>query len=222
MVALAVVAFILVAFAAEYFVRGRQQKTASAVAAHPAFAASLAVPGGYYVSTAHTWAQPLFSGNARVGIDEFVHNLVGSADAIMVAPVETTVKKGDPIFTVRNGNRELVLRAPISGKVVAVNEELKHRKDALTADPYLAGWIATVEPSRFAEESKTLAIAEEATRWMKNEIARFRDFMKTELTGEGQMAVAGATLLDGGAPARGALAQMKPEVWSSFEREFLK
>jgi glycine cleavage system H protein len=220
MVALLVIGMILICFAVDYFVRRKEQKVIAVEKPKPAFGPSLAIPGGYYLSPAHTWVQTQYSGRVRVGIDEFVSNLIGSAEMIEVIPLNTEVKKGEPLFTVGQGDRKLTFRSPVTGKVTVINETITNSKDKLSSDPYLGGWILSIEPKNLSTELKVLAIADEATRWLKNELGRFRDFVMS-LKPQGNVAFANATLLDGGIPAKGILQQMDAKSWELFEKQFL-
>ena len=81
-----------------------------------------------------------------------------------------------------------------------------------------------VEPSDLASDIKVMRIAEEAKGWLKQELRRFREFVEESVrptTLESELSVAGATLLDGGAPAAGLLGRVGPETWRAFEERFL-
>jgi hypothetical protein len=62
-----------------------------------------------------------------------------------------------------------------------------------------------------------LSIADETAAWLRQEIARFRDFINVRTP---QLAT-GVTMLDGGVPMVGALQGAEESVWRDFEREFL-
>jgi len=195
MVALLVVSMIIICLVIDYFVKRSQQRAIAAEPAKPAFAHKLALPGGYFLSKAHTYAQLLFSGKVRVGIDEF---------------------KGEILFSLQQGDRTLHFRAPISGKIVSINELIAEDKARLAADPYMGGWVVAIEPKNLAAEVGTLSLAEEAADWLKNELNRFRDFLTAANTQP-----AYATMLDGGMPAKGALQHLDAATWDKFEKEFL-
>jgi glycine cleavage system H protein len=216
MVALLVVSMIIICLVIDYFVKRSQQRAIAAEPAKPAFAHKLALPGGYFLSKAHTYAQLLFSGKVRVGIDEFIANLIGTADSIEVVAIGSSVRKGEILFSLQQGDRTLHFRAPISGKIVSINELIAEDKARLAADPYMGGWVVAIEPKNLAAEVGTLSLAEEAADWLKNELNRFRDFLTAANTQP-----AYATMLDGGMPAKGALQHLDAATWDKFEKEFL-
>lgn len=76
------------------------------------------IPKGYFISKAHAWVEIAFSGEARIGIDDFAQKVIGTIDRIEVVPLGTEVSKGDTLLTVRHGIHALSIPAPLSGKVL--------------------------------------------------------------------------------------------------------
>jgi hypothetical protein len=91
----------------------------------------------------------------------------------------------------------------------------------LHQDPYVAGWVAVIVPKNISTELRLLAIADDAAKWLRKEVSRFRDFIK-EQAQIGVPAPAGVTMLDGGAPLSGVLEQFNENTWNAFQKEFLK
>jgi glycine cleavage system H lipoate-binding protein len=220
MVALFVVATILLCVGIEFLRdRAKQRKAVLAPARMPAD--RFLLPKGFFISKAHTWVELTFSGEARVGVDDFAQKVIGTIERIEVAPLNTELKKGDPLLMVRHGNRELTIPAPISGKVLTVNESLLASPHMLRQDPYVAGWVAVLIPNNISKELRLLAIADDAAKWLRKEVGRFRDFIK-EQSEIGVPIPAGVTMLDGGAPLGGVLEQFNENTWCAFQKEFLK
>ena len=180
------------------------------------------VPRGYFLSRGHSWIELLFSGNARIGVDDFVQKLVGSVDSIRVVPANSVISKGDPLFTITRQGRTLTIPSPLSGKVLEVNSELMREPTAFNTDPYVSGWGVVLEPARLATELRLLTIAEGAASWLKGEVSRFRDFIKESASRMSATPLpAGVTLLDGGTPVSGVLQMTDEKTWKAFEHEFL-
>jgi glycine cleavage system H lipoate-binding protein len=220
MVALFVVATILLCVGIELLRDRARQRKAEPSAAHIP-ADRFFLPKGFFVSKAHTWVELTFSGEARVGIDDFAQKVIGSIDRIEVAPLKKELNKGDTLLTVAHGNRVLSIPAPISGTVLTVNESLFDSPQILHQDPYVAGWVAVIVPKNISTELRLLAIADDAAKWLRKEVSRFRDFIK-EQAQIGVPLPAGVTMLDGGAPLNGALEQFNENTWNAFQKEFLK
>ena len=220
MVALFVVATILLCVGIELLRDRARQRKAEPSAAHIP-ADRFFLPKGFFVSKAHTWVELTFSGEARVGIDDFAQKVIGSIDRIEVAPLKKELNKGDTLLTVAHGNRVLSIPAPISGTVLTVNESLFDSPQILHQDPYVAGWVAVIVPKNISTELRLLAIADDAAKWLRKEVSRFRDFIK-EQAQIGVPMPAGVTMLDGGAPLNGVLERFNENTWDAFQKEFLK
>ena len=102
-----------------------------------------------------------------------------------------------------------------------MNDSLVASPNRLHQDPYIAGWVAVVAPTNISSELHFLAIADEAAKWLRKEVSRFRDFIKTQ-SQIGVPVPAGVTMLDGGAPLNGVLEQFNENTWNAFQNEFLK
>jgi glycine cleavage system H lipoate-binding protein len=220
MVALFVIATILLCVGIE-LLRDRAKQRSAVPNAAQVPADRFLLPKGYFISKAHTWVELTFAGDARIGVDDFAQKVIGTIERIEVAPLGSEIKKGDTLMTVCHGNRMLSIPAPITGKVLTVNDSLIADPHRLHQDPYIAGWVAVVAPKNISSELHFLTIADEAAKWLRKEVSRFRDFIKAQ-SQIGVPAPAGATMLDGGAPLNGVLEQCNENTWNAFQKEFLK
>jgi glycine cleavage system H protein len=220
MVALFVIATILLCVGIEVL-RDRNKKRSVAPSPAQVPADRFLLPKGYFMSKAHAWVELTFSGEARVGIDDFTQKVIGTIERIEVAALGSEIKKGDTLVTVHHGNRMLAIPAPISGKILTVNESLLASPNRLHEDPYIAGWVAVVAPKSISSDLHFLTIADEAAKWLRKEVSRFRDFIKSQ-SQVGMPVPAGATMVDGGIPLNGVLEQFNENTWNAFQKEFLK
>jgi glycine cleavage system H protein len=62
-----------------------------------------------------------------------------------------TVRKGDTCATVESVKAAADVYMPVSGTVVAVNDELPNSPETINSDPYGAAWMVKIEPSDTAE-----------------------------------------------------------------------
>ena len=53
-----------------------------------------ALPGGLFFHRGHTWVNLLFSGQVKVGVDDFIQKILGRVDTITLPPVGVEVKQG--------------------------------------------------------------------------------------------------------------------------------
>jgi glycine cleavage system H lipoate-binding protein len=179
-----------------------------------------ALPGGLFFHPAHTWANLLFSGQVKVGVDDFLQKLFGRIDAVTLPPVGTEVKQGQPLVTIRQGGRTALLPAPVDGVVCAVNSELGKAPNLLRREPYTRGWLVALHPTDLTADLSRLVIGEGALTWLKGELARLEQFLRETLAVH-QDALVGATAADGGLTPDGLLECLDEESWKSFQSKFL-
>lgn len=179
-----------------------------------------ALPGGLFFHRGHTWANILFSGQVKVGVDDFFQKLVGRVDAITLPPVGVEVKEGQPFAAIRQGGRTAMLTAPMDGVVCAVNSELAKAPGLLKRDPYTRGWLVALRPTNLAANLPRLTVGEGAMTWLKGELARLQEFLHITLTLD-RDALVGATAADGGFMADGLLEHLDEVTWKEFQSKFL-
>ncbi|HYD41607.1 MAG TPA: glycine cleavage system protein GcvH [Anaeromyxobacter sp.] len=98
----------------------------------------------------HEWARRKGK-NVVVGITEFAQDQLGDVVYLELPDVGDAVKKGDAFGVVESTKAVSELFAPISGKVVEVNDPLSDAPETVNEDPYEEGWMVVIEPSDPAE-----------------------------------------------------------------------
>jgi CheY-like chemotaxis protein len=171
------------------------------------------VPGGLFVSPEHIWLQVETSGEIRVGLDDFVHKILGPFDEIEFPEKGKAVVSGQPLFTVKQGGRLMTFASPVNGKVSKLNEELIYHLDAIAVRPHLLGWICCLKVLNLAESLPKLRIGIDSLPWYKEEIERFESALK-QVQLEGRF----------DAREREGVKESESnqlEVWQAFETSFL-
>jgi glycine cleavage system H protein len=82
-----------------------------------------------------------------VGITDFAQDQLGDVVFVELPDVGDPVKKGDSFGVVESTKAVSELFAPVSGKVVEVNDPLTDAPETINEDPYEEGWMIVVEPS---------------------------------------------------------------------------
>ncbi|HYH96580.1 glycine cleavage system protein GcvH [Hyalangium sp.] len=94
----------------------------------------------------HEWARQ--QGNlVVVGVTAHAQEALGDVVYVELPKVGTTLTAGKQFGVIESTKAVSELFAPISGKVVKVNDTLTGKPDTVNADPYGAGWIIEVELS---------------------------------------------------------------------------
>jgi glycine cleavage system H protein len=87
----------------------------------------------------------LEDGKARVGITDHAQKSLGDIVYVELPTVGKSVKKGERVATVESVKAVGEVFAPLSGKVVAVNETVTKSPDLINKDPYGQGWLFVLE-----------------------------------------------------------------------------
>ncbi len=175
------------------------------------------LPGGVFISPGHVWANVTVAGMVRLGMDDFARKMIGRIDGIELPAKGATVKKGERLFAVRQGERSAAFLAPISGVVHDLNPELPHHLEWLVSRPYERGWVCSMRPDHLADELGQMKIGEVAAAWYQTEITRLRQMLGGAHGGE--QAASGPMV---GGLAEGQLEVADETTWTTFSRAFLQ
>ena len=174
-------------------------------------AGEFSIPGGVLISSGHCWASLAEDGTARIGLDDFAKKLLGSVDTIDFPNIGMNVKAGQPLFSVNQGHRRAQFHAPLSGKVVKVNEDLRENRTMLEETPFGESWVCVIEGDDLDAELSQLKIGKSAVAFIQEDIYRFQDFAKQ------------ASSLEDSDPATlciGAIENLDDAGWEASVKEF--
>src|SRR5699024_1001810 len=85
--------------------------------------------------------------DVRIGITEFAQSELGDVVFVELPEVGDTIEIDEPFGSVESVKTVSELYAPVSGKVVEVNEELEDSPEFVNESPYDKAWMVIVEPS---------------------------------------------------------------------------
>lgn len=143
-----------------------------------------AIPGGVFIADSHTWVSMNQEGIAKVGIDDFAKKLIGKVESVDLPNLGMNVKAGQPLFTMKQGNRKVIFNAPISGVVKSINTILKENLEALDITPYERNWFCAIDADNIDDEIKGLHIGKSAVAFYQKDIEHFKSVMKDILKTE--------------------------------------
>ncbi len=95
----------------------------------------------------HEWVEVRPSGVVRMGITDFAQGALGDIVYIELPKVGESLTAGAVCGEVESTKSVSEIYAPVSGKVIAINDALDKNPEVMNSDPYGAGWIAEVELS---------------------------------------------------------------------------
>jgi glycine cleavage system H protein len=98
----------------------------------------------------HEWARRTGK-TVVVGVTAHAQEALGDVVYVDLPKIGAVLARGTSFGTVESTKAVSELFAPLSGKVVKVNEALANEPQLINQDPYGRGWICEVEPSAPAE-----------------------------------------------------------------------
>ena len=113
------------------------------------------VPADLLYTSDHEWVN-VDGDVATVGITDFAQGELGDIVFIEFPVLNSTVDKGQSAGTIEAVKTVADLYMPISGTVIAVNENLDNNPEAVNDTPYDDGWMIKIDISNQDEISDLL------------------------------------------------------------------
>ena len=93
----------------------------------------------------HEWLR-LSGGVGEVGITDYAQQQLGDVVYVELPDVGTQVTAGQPFGSIESVKAVSELFAPVSGRVTAVNDQLKQRPETVNSDPH-GTWLIKLDVS---------------------------------------------------------------------------
>ena len=110
----------------------------------------MSTPKELLYSKEHEWVK-MEDGKATIGITDFAQSELGDIVFVELPEVGDEISKDQPFGSVESVKTVSELYAPISGKVVAINEELLDNPEYVNESPYGNAWMITIEVTNDTE-----------------------------------------------------------------------
>ena len=113
------------------------------------------VPTDLLYTSDHEWVSVV--GNvATIGITDYAQGELGDIVFVEFPVLNSTVEKGQSVGSIEAVKTVADLYTPISGTVIAVNENLDNNPEAVNDTPYGDGWMVKIEIANQDEISDLL------------------------------------------------------------------
>jgi len=116
------------------------------------------IPAELRFAESHEWARLESDGTVTVGISDHAQEALGDVVFVELTEVGKVFAAEDQAGVVESVKAASDIYSPISGEVIAINEELGGSPELLNSDPYGA-WIFKLKPTDAAELDKLLDAA---------------------------------------------------------------
>lgn len=103
------------------------------------------IPGDLKFLKSHEWVRAEGNGRATVGISDHAQGLLGDLVYVELPNVGDQVEAGSACAVVESVKAASDVYAPVSGKVIEVNEALADKPETINEDAYGDGWLFVME-----------------------------------------------------------------------------
>ena len=110
---------------------------------------------GLYYTKEHEWMK-IENQNCRIGITDYAQKSLHEVVYVDLPNVGKTLNQNETFGTVESVKAVSELYSPVTGEVTERNGKLVESPELVNQDPYGAGWIVIVKPSRLEDELKAL------------------------------------------------------------------
>jgi glycine cleavage system H protein len=109
------------------------------------------IPSELKYATSHEWVRNDGNGIVTVGITEHAQDLLGDMVFVELPEVGETVDAGDDVAVAESVKAASDIYAPVSGEVIAVNEDLEDSPELVNSDAFGDGWMFKIKLSDATE-----------------------------------------------------------------------
>ena len=103
------------------------------------------IPSELYYTSEHEWIMRTGDNTVRVGITDYAQAALGDVVYVQLPEIGAELSSGDSFGEVESTKSVSDLYAPVTAKVVAVNEDLEANPQLVNSDPYGEGWLVDLQ-----------------------------------------------------------------------------
>jgi glycine cleavage system H protein len=114
------------------------------------------LPSELQYTATHEWIRVEDDHSVTIGITDHAQDLLGDIVFIELPEEGSTVAAKDELSVIESVKAASDIYAPVSGEIIAVNEDLADAPETVNSSPYGEGWICRILPSNPAELEELL------------------------------------------------------------------
>lgn len=114
------------------------------------------LPSELQYTATHEWIRVEEDNSVTIGITDHAQDLLGDIVFIELPEEGSTVSAKDELSVIESVKAASDIYAPVSGEIIAVNEDLADAPETVNSSPYEEGWICRILPSNLAELEELL------------------------------------------------------------------
>ena len=103
------------------------------------------IPDGLQYTKEHEWVSEKSTNVFRMGITDYAQGALGDIVYVQLPKVGESVIADKVCGEVESTKSVSEIFAPVTGKIVAINDSLGQSPETINSEPYGAGWLAEIE-----------------------------------------------------------------------------
>ncbi len=115
------------------------------------------IPEDLKYAATHEWVRVEEDGTVTIGISDHAQELLGDIVFIELPEEGRVVAAREEISVVESVKAASDIYAPVSGEIIAINEDLLDAPETVNSSPYGEGWLCRILPSDEAELEELLS-----------------------------------------------------------------
>ena len=124
----------------------------------------------YYESRAYLWVR-VEGDVATIGLTELALETLGDIVYLSTIKAGKPIERGQVMGSIEAAKMVDSLVSPMSGEILACNEEVQRNPGLINADPYDA-WLVKVEPAAWDQDAEALLHGPALERWIEEQPER--------------------------------------------------
>jgi glycine cleavage system H protein len=126
----------------------------------------------YYDVDSMMWVRFESEDTIRTGLTDVGQFVAGSLLYVRPRKIGFKLERGKRVAIIESGKYVGPIKAPLSGELIEVNENVTSNAKLVNEDPYGEGWICKIKISNLDEEREFLLQGEKAFQAIKDRMAR--------------------------------------------------
>ena len=110
------------------------------------------IPDNLSYTKEHEWISLQDDGKVKVGITDHAQDALSDVVFVELPEIGSDFSKGDPMAVAESVKAASDIYAPISGKIVSINDKLEESPELINESPYDFGWMVVIEPDGNLED----------------------------------------------------------------------
>lgn len=128
--------------------------------------------GIFYDIESQIWVRFDDDGNVTAGLTDIAQHIAGSLLYIKPKKIGTDLAKGRRVAIIESGKYVGPINAPLSGKLIEVNDAVLKKASLVNEDPYGEGWVFRMKPSKLETEENSIIAGADAADALAEKLDR--------------------------------------------------